>query len=271
MALPPDRRSDLQSGVQGSVRSRWPSALGVRTAPRLGAGEGPVHRPAPSSGAGDYFRFLLHRGLSQPPDPDLDRVWAIVPVTVSRASSAASGRCHPALTGVGAVPCDQSRAATAACPRRITPPPASAVSPPITARRARRRQPNSPTATARWLPAPRAGSPERAPARTSGARRCALTTCQRDRAGPIIAPYVRTTSSTWLVRAPRGPASGDPSRLCPGRHRCCAGPRRLPAARGRGCRRERGQRPARGDRPPAREAPEAHWPWWSPRRRVPWP
>jgi hypothetical protein len=75
---------------------------------------------SPSSGVGDYFRFLLHRGVSQPPDPDLDRVWAIVPVTVSRASSAASGRCRPALTGVGAVPCDQSRAVTASYSRRIT-------------------------------------------------------------------------------------------------------------------------------------------------------
>jgi hypothetical protein len=134
MALPPDRRSDLQSGVQGSVRSRCPSARGVRAAPRLGAGEGPVHRPTPSSGAGDYFRFLLHRGVSQPPDPDLDRVWVIVPVTVSRASSAASGRCRPALTGVGVVPCDQSRAAAAALSRRIIPPSASVVSPPIPAR-----------------------------------------------------------------------------------------------------------------------------------------
>ena len=97
---------------------------------------------SPSSGVGDYFRFLLHRGVSQPPDPDLDRVWVIVPVTVSRASSAASGRCRPALTGVGAVPCDQSRALTALCSRRIIPPPASAVSPPITARRVRPGQPD---------------------------------------------------------------------------------------------------------------------------------
>ncbi len=89
---------------------------------------------SPSSGVGDYFRFLLHRGVSQPPDPDLDRVWAIVPVTVSRASSAASGRCRPALTGVGAVPCDQSRAVTASYSRRITPPSAPAVLSPITAR-----------------------------------------------------------------------------------------------------------------------------------------
>lgn len=97
---------------------------------------------SPSSGVGDYFRFLLHRGLSQPPDPDLDRVWLIVPVTVSRASSAASGRCRPALTGVGAVPCAQSRAVAASCSRRITPPPASAVSSPITARRVRPGQPD---------------------------------------------------------------------------------------------------------------------------------
>jgi hypothetical protein len=75
---------------------------------------------SPSSGVGDYFRFLLHRGVSQPPDPNLDRIWVIVPVTVSRASSAASGRCHPALTGVGAVPCGQNRLVTASCSSRIT-------------------------------------------------------------------------------------------------------------------------------------------------------
>ena len=89
---------------------------------------------SPSSGVGDYFRFLLHRGVSQPPDPDLDRVWVIVPVTVSRASSAASGRCRPAFTSVGAVPCAQSRTLTASCSRRITPPAASAASSTITAR-----------------------------------------------------------------------------------------------------------------------------------------
>ena len=33
-----------------------------------------------------------------------DRVYVIAPVTVGQASPAASGRCHPALTGVGAVP-----------------------------------------------------------------------------------------------------------------------------------------------------------------------
>jgi hypothetical protein len=37
----------------------------------------------------------------------------IAPVTVDQASSAASGRCHPAFTGVGAVPCIQSPAMTA--------------------------------------------------------------------------------------------------------------------------------------------------------------
>jgi hypothetical protein len=136
MALPPDRRNDLQSGVQGSVRSRRPSALGVRPLPGSARARDRFTARSPSSGVGDYFRFLLHRGVSQPPDPDLDRVWAIVPVTVSRASSAASGRCRPALTGVGAVPCDQSRAVTASCRRRITPPSASAASSPITARRA---------------------------------------------------------------------------------------------------------------------------------------
>jgi hypothetical protein len=61
----------------------------------------------------------------------------IVPVTVSRASSAASGRCRPALTGVGAVPCDQSAAVTVPSGRRITPPSASAAFSPITARRVR--------------------------------------------------------------------------------------------------------------------------------------
>jgi hypothetical protein len=107
---------------------RVPFVLAVR--PRLAFGLLPGLSRArdrftarsPSSGAGDYFRFLLHRGVSQPPDPDLDRVWVIVPVTVSRASSAASGRCRPTLTGVGAVPCDQSRAVTASCSRHITPP-----------------------------------------------------------------------------------------------------------------------------------------------------
>jgi hypothetical protein len=59
---------------------------------------------SPSSGVGDYFRFLLHRGHLIPADPNHDRVCLIAPVTVGRASSAASGRCHPALTGVGAVP-----------------------------------------------------------------------------------------------------------------------------------------------------------------------
>ena len=59
---------------------------------------------SPSSGVGDYFRFLLHWGMSHPADPNHDRVCLIAPVTVSRASSAASGRCHPALTGEGAVP-----------------------------------------------------------------------------------------------------------------------------------------------------------------------
>jgi len=68
---------------------------------------------------------------------------AIVPVTVSRASSAASGRCRPALTGVGAVPCDQSRAVTASYSRRITPPSSSPVSSLITSRRLQRKQPDS--------------------------------------------------------------------------------------------------------------------------------
>ena len=156
MALPPDRRSDLQSGVQGSVRSRRPYALGVRAAPRLGAGEGPVHRRSPPQGPA-ITSASCFTGASQPPDPDLDRVWVIVPVTVSRASSAASGRCRPALTGVGAAPCAQSRAVTASRSRRITPPSASAVPWPITARRVRRRQPDFRRVRTRWLPAPRAG------------------------------------------------------------------------------------------------------------------
>jgi hypothetical protein len=76
---------------------------------------------SPSSGVGDYFRFLLHRGSSQPPDPDHDRVCVIVPVTVSRASPAASGRCHPARTGVGAVPWDQSQQAARRFRPTLTP------------------------------------------------------------------------------------------------------------------------------------------------------
>ena len=65
---------------------------------------------SPSSGVGDYFRFLLHWGMSHPADPNHDRVCLIAPVTVGRASSAASGRCHPARTGDGVVPWSQSRA-----------------------------------------------------------------------------------------------------------------------------------------------------------------
>jgi len=121
---------------------------------------------SPSSGVGDYFRFLLHRGVSQPPDPDLDRVWAIVPVTVSRASSAASGRCRPALTGVGAVPCDQSRAVTASYSRRITPPSAPAVLSPITARGVRRRQPDFRGVRARRAYSPPGGRSQVSPRHT---------------------------------------------------------------------------------------------------------
>ena len=59
---------------------RVPFVLADR--PRLAFGQLPGSAQArdrftacsPSSGVGDYFRFLLHRGISQPPDPDLDRV-----------------------------------------------------------------------------------------------------------------------------------------------------------------------------------------------------
>jgi len=37
----------------------------------------------------------------------------IAPVTVGQVTPAASGRCHPALTGVGVVPWIQSRPVTA--------------------------------------------------------------------------------------------------------------------------------------------------------------
>jgi hypothetical protein len=122
MALPPDRRSDLQSGVQGSVCSRCSSALGVRAAPRLGAGEGPVHRLVPSSGSAiTSASCFTEASLSRRIRTSTGFRW-IVPVTVSRASSAASGRCHPVLTGVGAVPCDQSAAVPVLHGRRISPP-----------------------------------------------------------------------------------------------------------------------------------------------------
>lgn len=68
------------------------SLLTVR--PRYAAGQFPGSSRArdrftacsPSSGVGDYFRFLLHRGVSQPPDPDLDRVCMDCP-----------GHCQPSL------------------------------------------------------------------------------------------------------------------------------------------------------------------------------
>jgi hypothetical protein len=77
---------------------------------------------SPSSEVGDYFRFLLHRGVSQRADPDHDRVCVVVPVTVSRASSAASGRCHPALTGIGVVPWRHSPALITMLRQCMSPP-----------------------------------------------------------------------------------------------------------------------------------------------------
>lgn len=145
-------------------------------------------------------------GASQPPDPDLDRVWMTVPVTVSRASSAASGRCRPALTGVGAVPCDQSRAMTASRSRRITPPSTSAAGSPITARRVRRRQPISRRGRARPLPASRPGRSKGAQAISSWSSSPVIRVTNLG----ILDPYHSETPHTNKVHANHALHSTNP-------------------------------------------------------------
>ena len=116
MALPPDRRRNLQS------ECRVPFVLAAAhsaAAPRLERARDRFTAASPSSGVGDYFRFRLHRGVSHPPDPNHGRVWVIVPATAPQASPRVSGRCRPALTGVGLVPWDQSRVQAAVSSRPI--------------------------------------------------------------------------------------------------------------------------------------------------------
>jgi hypothetical protein len=103
--------------VQGSVplsRPRPGLTQAGRSQAWRGRGTGSPPVP-PRQGSAITSASCIHRGLSHPADPYLDRVCSIVPVTVSRASSAASGRCHPVRTGVGvrplaSEPCSDRRA-----------------------------------------------------------------------------------------------------------------------------------------------------------------
>ena len=106
-------RSFSPRGPAASPDTRLPGWCG------RGTGSPPV---PPRQGSAITSASNFHRGMSHPPDPNHDRGCLIVPVTVSRASSAASGRCRPAVTGIGAVPWSQSRARAAArCRRKSTP------------------------------------------------------------------------------------------------------------------------------------------------------
>ena len=93
-------------GVQGSVLLSRPPPGRIRAGRSQawrgrGTGSPPV---PPHQGSAITSASCIHRGLSHPADPYLDRVCVIVPATVSRASSAASGWCHPVRTGVGVRP-----------------------------------------------------------------------------------------------------------------------------------------------------------------------
>jgi hypothetical protein len=99
------KRSSI--GVQGSVSLLRPRPGLCYPAGRSQAwrGRGTDSPPVPPrQGSAITSASCIHRGLSHPADPYLDRVCSTVPVTVSRASSAASGRCHPVRTGVGVRP-----------------------------------------------------------------------------------------------------------------------------------------------------------------------
>jgi hypothetical protein len=77
----------------------------LAAAPRLGVGEGPIHRPFPLVRDRRLLSASRFTGASLIPRIRYhDRVYVIAPVTVGQVTPAASGRCQPALTGVGVVP-----------------------------------------------------------------------------------------------------------------------------------------------------------------------
>jgi len=114
MALPLDWRSDLQPERRVPFRSLSDRQDGPGRCSQARCGRGtdsPPVSPRQGSAITSASRFT---GASLIPRiRNHDRVYVIAPVTVGQVTPAASGRCHPALTGVGVVPWIQSRPVTA--------------------------------------------------------------------------------------------------------------------------------------------------------------